>query len=267
MRLFWAILWWWRNSSARGGKLAAAARWELISSLMRNAVKIPARLLLVATMVLGLTQPAGARKGKTDLTQILAQMNVASKKLKTVSANLDYTKVTVLVDDKSTESGQLFFRRGKTTEIRINFEKPENQIIIFKKNNGEIYLPKINQVQEYDLTQKSDLLQQFLLLGFGTDTGELKKSYDVKYVQEEDMEGDTTVQLELTPRRENVSAQISKIQIWISEESWLPTQQKFFQTGGDYLIAHYSGVKVNRMLPGTMFELNAPENAKRVKMN
>ena len=234
---------------------------------MQNVLKTRLLVFLAGSLVLALSPPLSARKGKTDLTQILAQMNVASKKLKTVSANLEYTKVTVVVDDKSTESGQLYFRRGKTTDIRIDFQKPEPRIILFKKNNGEIYLPKINQIQEYDMAQKSDLLQQFLLLGFGTDTAELKKSYEVKYLQEEDMEGETAVQLELTPRRENVATQISKIQIWVSEESWLPMQQKFFQTGGDYSIAHYSGVKVNRVLAGSVFELNAPENAKRVKMN
>ena len=199
-------------------------------------------------------RPPSARKGKhhADLTvtEILSQMNEASKSLKTVSANLEYTKVTVLVDDKSTESGQLFFRKGKTPEIRIDIQKPESKIILFKKNRGEIYLPKINQIQEYDLEQKSDLVQQFLLLGFGTDTNELKKTYDVKYLREEDLADDTTALLELMPRKGNVAAQISKIQIWVSEESWLPTQQKFFEGGGDYLIATYSGVKVNRVLPG-----------------
>jgi len=146
-------------------------------------------------------------------------------------------------------------------------QKPETKIILFKKNRGEIYLPKINQIQEYDLGQKSDLLQQFFLLGFGTDTNELKKNYDVKYLQEEDMEGDTTVQLELTPRKGGGAAQISKIQIWVSEESWLPTQQKFFESDGDYLIAHYTGVRVNRVVPNSKFELDAPSTAKRVKMN
>ena len=159
------------------------------------------------------------------------------------------------------------FAKERRTEIRINIQKPETKVLLFKKNRGEIYLPKINQIQEFDLEQKSDLVQQFLLLGFGTDTNELKKTYDIKYLQEEDLEDDTTVLLELTPRKGNVAAQISKIQIWVSEESWLPAQQKFFETGGDYLIATYSGVKVNRLLPGSTFELNAPDNAKRVKMN
>jgi len=194
-------------------------------------------------------------------------MNEASKRLKTVSANLEYTKVTVLVDDKSTESGQFFYRKGKTTEIRIDIQKPDTKVLLFEKNKGEMYFPKINQIQEYDLAQKSDLVQQFLLLGFGTDTNELKKAHNITYVKEEDLEGDTTVLLELLPRRGSSAAQITKIQLWVNEESWLPAQQEFFQPGGDYLIAHYSGVKVNRVLPGSTFELNAPANAKHVKMN
>jgi outer membrane lipoprotein-sorting protein len=226
------------------------------------------RLLLAGALMLTLAPPAGARKGKhTDLAEILSQMNEKSKHLSTVSASLELTKVTVLVDDKSTQSGQIFFRKGKTPEIRIEFQKPEPKTLLLKKNKGEIYLPKINQIQEYDLGQKSGLVQQFLLLGFGSDTGELKKAYNVKYLQEEDLGRDTTVVLELVPRKSNVATQISKIQLWVNEESWLPAQQKLFESGGDYSTARYSGVVVNRPLPASAFELNAAPGAKRVKMN
>lgn len=230
-----------------------------------GAVRMGLAALLVCTLAL----PAAARRGKrpADLAEIFTNMNSAAKRLKTVSADLTYTTVTVLVDDKSTESGQIFFRKGKTTDIRIVFEKPERKILLFRRNKGEIYLPKINQVQEYDLGQKSDLVQQFLLLGFGTDPGEIRKSYDVKYLQEEQINGEYTVLLEITPRTPSVAAQISKIQMWVSEESWLPVRQKFFESGGDYLVATYSAVKVNFVLPGSDFELNAPSDAKYVKMN
>jgi outer membrane lipoprotein-sorting protein len=225
------------------------------------------RVLLAGAMAFTLAALASGRGKHTDVAEILAQMDKMSKDLASLSANLEYTKVTVLVDDKSTESGQLLFRRGKTTEIRIDIQKPDTKVLLFEKNKGEMYFPKINQIQEYDLAQKSDLVQQFLLLGFGTDTNELKKAHNITYVKEEDLEGDTTVLLELLPRRGSSAAQITKIQLWVNEESWLPAQQEFFQPGGDYLIAHYSGVKVNRVLPGSTFELNAPANAKHVKMN
>src|SRR5579871_2117927 len=236
---------------------------------MQKALRVSGSLILAVIVGLLTALPGLAIRGRhhTDLTEILSQMNEAAKKVHTVQGNLQYTKVTVLVDDKSTESGQIFFRRGKTSDIRIDIQKPEAKNILFRKNHGMMFLPKINQVQEYDLSQKSDLIQQFLLLGFGTDTNELKKSYDIKYLREEDLQGDTTAVLELTPRKGVTTAQITKIEMWISEESWLPAQQKFFEPDGDYLMATYSNVKVNRPLSSSIFELSIPESAKHVKMN
>ncbi len=208
------------------------------------------------------------RKAKMPpaLAEVLSRMDETANRLKTLSANLNYTKVTVLVDDKSTETGQIFFRKSKNPQILINIQKPEAKAILFKKNKAEIFYPKINQIQEYDLEDHSGILQQFLLLGFGTESGELKKTYELKLVGEEELDGDTTALLELTPRKQSIAAELSKIHLWISEESWLPVQQKFFQPGGDYFIARYTAVKVNRWLPASTFQLPAPKDAKRVKM-
>ncbi|MFB3920234.1 MAG: outer membrane lipoprotein carrier protein LolA [Terriglobia bacterium] len=228
-----------------------------------------AAALAVCTMTVVGVAGFAARKGKMppNLSEILSRMNDAAKNLRTVSASLEYTKVTALVNDKSTETGQLFFRKSKSPEIRIDIKKPENKSILFKKDGAEIFLPKINQVQEYNLAGKSGLVEQFLLLGFGTETGELRKNYDVKYLTEEDLDGDTTAVLELTPLAASVQAQIEKIHLWVSEESWIPVQQKFFQPGGDYFLARYTAVVVNRRLPASTFQIKTPADAKRVKMN
>jgi outer membrane lipoprotein-sorting protein len=206
------------------------------------------------------------KKERLDLDQILSHMNDSAKHLRTLSADLEYTKVTVLVNDFSTESGQMYFRNAKSPDILIDFKTPAPKIILFRKDKAEIYQPKINQIQEFDLSKHSHLIQQFLLLGFGTESKEMRKVYEVKYLKEEQLGGDTTALLELTPREESLKAQLSKIQLWISEESWLPVQQKFFEAGGDYSVARYSSVKVNRNLPSSTFQLHAANGAKRVKM-
>jgi outer membrane lipoprotein-sorting protein len=228
------------------------------------------RCAAAAFLAAGACALAGAtpRRKSTafDLKEILTRMNEAGKHLRTVSARLEYTKVTVLVNDRSTEYGQLDFRNGKSPEILLKFEKPDPKVILFKKNKAEIFLPKTNQIQEYDLEKHSDLVQQFLLLGFGSDTNDLTKSYDIKFTGEEQLGGDSAVVLELTPRESKVASQLSKIQLWISEESWLPIQQKFFEPGGDYLLTHYTSVRVNRAMPSSTFRLNAPRDAQRVKM-
>lgn len=207
------------------------------------------------------------RRHKSDFADILSRMNDASKRLKTVTANLDYTTITVAVNDKSTESGEFFLRNPKKPEILIRFEKPDPKVILFKGTKAEIYFPKIKRIQEYDLQRHGDLVQHFLLLGFGTDVADLKKSYDVKFSGEEDLEGETAAVLELTPRDPSVSAQLTKVQIWISEDSWLPIQQKFFEPSGDNLVARYREIKVNRAIPASDFSIRPASGAQRVRMN
>jgi outer membrane lipoprotein-sorting protein len=226
-------------------------------------------LALLAAGIPSRDAAAGPRKGKLPppLSEILSRMNEAAKDLKTISANLEYTKVTVLVDDKSTESGQLFYHKGKNPAIRIEIQKPEAKTVLFSKNKAEIFLPKINQIQEYNLEEQSGLVEQFFLLGFGTESDKLRKDYDFKFLTEEDLDGDTTALLELTPRSEKTTGQLTKIHLWVSEESWLPVQQKFFQPGGDYFVARYTAVRVNRELPPSTFQIPGAKNAKRVKMN
>ena len=104
------------------------------------------------------------------------------------------------------------------------------------------------------------------MLGFGTEISDLKKSYSIKLVGEEVLDGDTTAVLELTPLGEDIAAQLTKVQLWVSEESWIPAQQKFFESDGDYLIARYTSVKVDRQLPPSTFRISAPKDVKRVKM-
>ncbi len=194
-------------------------------------------------------------------------MDDAAVQLKTISAHLTYTTVTVLVNDRATQTGEIFFRKGKRPEVLIKFSKPNAKVILFKKNHAEIYYPQINQIQEYDLERHRDLLQQFLLLGFGTESAQLETSYKVQYLGEKPLSGALTPVLELKPVQADVAAQLSKVDLWISPESWLPVQQEFFESSGDYLIASYSQVRVNIPLDSSVFKIRAKRGTERVKMN
>jgi outer membrane lipoprotein-sorting protein len=233
-----------------------------------------AHLVLLAASLWAVSMPFAAAfprwhrdKASTTLSlqEILSRMDEAGKHLKTLSANLEYTSVTVLVNDRSTESGKIYFRNSRSPEIRIDFTTPAAKQILFRKNKGEMYQPAINQIQEYDLSNHPALVQQFFLLGFGSNVDELKKAYDIKYLKEETLEGNETAVLELTPRSEGVAAQLTKIDLWINEESWVPLQQQFFEPGGDYMIARYSDVQIDRPLSSSLFRIQA-KGAKVIKV-
>ncbi|MGH9344204.1 MAG: LolA family protein, partial [Terriglobia bacterium] len=195
------------------------------------------------------------------------RMDGAAAQLKTVSARLSYTTVTVLVNDRSTQTGELFFHKGKSLEVLVRFLKPDLKVILFKHNRAEIYNPKINQIQEYSLERHADMLQQFLLLGFGAPISNLESSYHLKYLGEKQLGNETTEALELTPVEKSIAAQLTHVDLWVSKESWLPVQQEFFEPSGDYLIASYSEMKVNEHLKRSVFEIHPSGGATRVKMN
>ena len=200
------------------------------------------------------------------LKEVLRRMDEMSGRLKTLSASLQYTRVTVLVGDKSTEYGEIFFRNRKGPQILIQFKDPNGKTVLFGKNKAEIYLPKMNQLQEYDLGDHHGMLEQFLLLGFGTQSDKLQKSYNLKLLGEKELDGDAVVVLELTPKKAEVLDRIQKVTLWVSEESWLPIQQKFHEPSGDYTLAKYGSVKVNRYLPGSKFRIQTQGDVTRLRM-
>ncbi|MGH9350599.1 MAG: LolA family protein [Terriglobia bacterium] len=208
-----------------------------------------------------------ARRAPLSFKQVLARMDDAAGQLKTISAQLSYTTVTVLVNDRSTQTGELFFHKGKSLEVLVRFLKPDLKVILFKHNRAEIYNPKVNQIQEYSLERHANMLQQFLLLGFGTPISNLESSYHLKYLGEKQLRNETTEALELTPVEKSIAAQLTRVDLWVSEESWLPVQQEFFEPSGDYLIASYSEMKVNKRLKRSVFEIHPMGGATRVKMN
>jgi outer membrane lipoprotein-sorting protein len=193
-------------------------------------------------------------------------MDDAAKRVRSVSAQLAYTTVTVIVNDRSTQNGVLYYRKGRRPEVMIQFSGPGAKQILFRKGNAEIYYPTMNQIQEYNLERRQNLLQQFLLLGFGTQTGQLETSYSIHYLGEKKLGNQTTGLLELTPLSKGVAAQLKKIDLWVSEQNWMPIQQQFFEASGDYLIARYSNLKLNPHISPSMFKIKAP-GAQRVKMN
>ena len=192
-------------------------------------------------------------------------MDAAARDFHSLTANVEHIKYTDVVKDTSKETGQLWLRK-KDDKMRIEFAKPDERTILRSGENLSIYNPKINRVEEYNLGKNRSLVDQYLELGFGTRSENLKKTYQVVFIGEQDFDGKKTVLLELTPKSDEVRAQISKVQVWVEESSWLTVQQKFFEAGSaDYLIFHYSDLKKNLKIDESRFKQDWPKNATKIK--
>jgi outer membrane lipoprotein-sorting protein len=206
------------------------------------------------------------RQSREALTWNTVRENLdrEARNFHSLSAKMQRTKVTVVVDDHSTESGDIFVRGDK---MLLQIKEPDPRSILRLGDNLYIYNPGLKRVEEYNLGKNRALVDQFLLLGFGTRGSELEKSYGVKLLREERMADQQVAVLDLIPKSGDVLHQISKIQIWLSETTWLPVQQEFYEAGsGDYSIVRYSNVEANARIPDSTFRQNWPKGTQKVKL-
>lgn len=200
--------------------------------------------------------------GKLTLEYVLSMMDRSAEDFRSLTAAIEHIKYTAVVQDTSTESGEIYVR--KDAKMRIDFQSPDPRTILRNGDNLYIYTPKINRVEEYNIGKNRATADQYLALGFGTRTDTLRRSYAITLTGEEDLDGHKCAVLELVPKSDEVRKQISKIQMWIDESSWLPIQQKFFETSGsgDYFMSHYTKVMKNLKLGDGKFKADWPKGTK-----
>jgi outer membrane lipoprotein-sorting protein len=197
------------------------------------------------------------------LESILRQMDAASKNFHSLAADIERTKVTVVVNDRSTETGTTRVRGDK---MLLQINAPEARTVLRTGDNLYLYTPGLKRVEEFNLGKNRGMVEQFLLLGFGTPGHELQKSYDIKLAGESTIDDRKTVELELTPRSDAVRKHISKFEIWLDLSSCLPLQQEFVETGsGDFSIMKYTHVEKNPNIPDSEFKPHWPKGTEKVK--
>jgi outer membrane lipoprotein-sorting protein len=209
--------------------------------------------------------PVSAAQGPPwTIDSALAMMDKSAQDFHTLTADIEHIKYTDVVKDTSTETGKLWVRRDE--KMRIEFYQPDRRTILRTGDALFVFNPKINRVEEYDLGKNREMVDQYVLLGFGTKSENVKKSYLVTVLGETELDHKKTVQLELTPKSDQMRKQIARIQMWIDEASWLPIQQKFFESGsGDYLIFHYTNVMKNLKIGDNQFKQDWPKGVTRAK--
>jgi outer membrane lipoprotein-sorting protein len=225
-------------------------------------------LLFVFAAIFGLSLALAASNssqnhGALTLDNVLAHLDDSARNFHSLSADVERTKVTVVVNDRSTEAGTILVRGDR---MLLDLKTPDPRTILRNGDNLFIYEPGLKRVEEFNLGKNRGLVDQFLLLGFGTGGKELRRGYGITLVGEVPLDDRKTMELELAPKSDDVLKQFSKIQIWFDESSWLPIQQQLFEAGsGDYMIVRYSKLVRNPSIPDSAFKPRWPKGTEKIK--
>jgi outer membrane lipoprotein-sorting protein len=214
-------------------------------------------LALLASLLLF---PAGA----DTLEDLLTNMDRTAALFRAFSADLRSVQHTAVINEDEVDTGTMLLKRSKR-DIRmlVDLTAPDRKTVALHEHTLEIYYPKMQEVQVWDTGQNDALVQQFLLIGFGTSGKDLVAAYTLRIVGNESIEGQATTRLELIPKSTEVLKNLKKLELWISDADVYPVQQKFYLAAGDYKLVTYTNVKVNPALSDSDLKLKA-KDARRV---
>src|SRR5579864_6817463 len=200
--------------------------------------------------------------------ELLQRLDSAAGRFQSMSATVTYLTHTDVIDENTTETGMVVMKKIAPGEVQglINFTAPNQRTVTFEKRSVQIYFPKINTLQVYDLENHGEQLDKFLMIGFGTSGSELAKDYRMTVLGTEAVKGMPGIQaihLELIPKSAEAREYVQKLELWIPEHGDpYPLREKISEPSGNSRTMSYGDLKINPPLPPEALKLKLPPGVK-----
>lgn len=192
-----------------------------------------------------------------SLDAVFARMDSAAKTFKGLTADISDTGYTAIVDDKKVETGTIKLLEGKNgTRVLLNLKG--GSVISFDGHKVQDYNPTTNLVDEFAVAPNK--VNQYLQLGFGATSAELRANYDITYAGTEQIGNQQTSHIVLIPKSPETRRDLKQAELWIGDNG-LAVQQKIVRPDGDYQLMTYSNMKQGAM-PEKELELKLKPGAK-----
>lgn len=199
-----------------------------------------------------------------NLQKVLSQMDATAANFHSAQADFVWEQYFKVVNDKDSQKGTVYYRRsGKDIQMMADITEPPKSVL-FSEGKVQVYEPKVKRVTTYEAGKNREAVESFLVLGFGGSGRDMLKSFDVKYLGNEQVGGVNAAKLELVPKSDRVRGIFAKIWLWIDPARGVSVQQQFFEPSGDYRLAKYSNLKVNQKIPDNVFKLKTSGDTKFV---
>jgi outer membrane lipoprotein-sorting protein len=203
--------------------------------------------------------------GADTLNDVLARMDRSAETFQGMTANLTQLQHTAIINEDERDSAAVRMKKEKGG-LRgfVEFAEPNRRLIGFQNRQLQVYYPKTNTVDIYDLGKHGAELDQFLLLGFGTSGKDLEKNYNMRVTGSENLNGKPVTRMDLVPKTANAKEYLKKLELWIPTSASYPIQEKIHKNDQDYILIQYSDIKLNPGLTDKDLELSLPAGVSKV---
>jgi len=224
----------------------------------------------ITLLLAGADRRAGANAQPQLLTGILNKMRNANQNLKSLKAEIVQEKINNQIGITDTTYGQLLYKPDPSKSnrrLRINYTKPSQDILAVDGDNFVFYQPRIKQAIKGFTSKvskgKQDGLAQVLAIVLSGSLESASGEYDLSIVKDDEkVNGIVTSLMRAIPKS---NKQFTSIDIWISQQNWIPVRFSATERNGDVTVFTFKNMQVNADLPNSAFNLKLPSGTEILK--
>ncbi len=209
-------------------------------------------------------------KAQNVLGEILRRMDINNKSLQSIRADMTMVKFNPQLNVSDVLAGTTSYlpktpKRGMYVRIdwRTENGRPMEESISLIGDDYEMYRKRVNQVITGKVGKaKNNASVGNALVFMNMSKDQLKQNYTIQFVAEERIKGGTpTAHLLLTPK---TATSYKTAEIWVDADG-MPRQAKVTEMNNDSSTFLFENIKKNDTLNASIFKLQYPSNAKKIK--
>lgn len=232
--------------------------------MMKRTISLAVTAALLM-MTVGIYQNTEAKASTQLLTGVLSKMQTAHRSLRSMRAAMVQQRRNPQIGSTETDYGTFIYKPGGKgkSKLRIDYTKPDQKSVSVVGENLTFYQPRINQVLKTTISKaaKGKTSSYSALVGLDSSLESLTKDYNVEYVKDELVAGKPATRLQLVPK---TGSAFSRIELWVSNEFWLPVQYQMYERNGDSTLVKFTGMEINPSIADAAFNVNIPSGTKIV---
>lgn len=199
------------------------------------------------------------------VSSVMAKLQKNHETLKTLRASISMEKYDARIREKEEYFGSVLYMpgAGKNAFVRLEWNKPQQEILGVINGQYTLYRPRINVVYKGTTGGKGPGEGSEILAMLSMSSAELQNKFQpFQDVREESLgDGVTATHLKLVPLKQ---MSFKYAEVWV-DSAGMPVMTKIVEKNGDATTVRLTRLEKNRTLSRKEFEVNVPSSAKIIK--
>lgn len=221
--------------------------------------------LCLAIIISAAPQQTAHAQGAGLVSSIIKKMDANRRTLSGLRAEVKMEKFNAQFKDSEYSTGAMIYMsdKGKGANVRIDFTKPQQEILSVVEGKYVLYRPRLNMAYVGRADNKNDKAAGALGFSLGMSGQQMRSRFqEPELLGDGDLDGGVHVyHMRLVPKG---GARFKYAEIWV-DDSGMPVQTKWVEASGDSTTIRLYNVQRNAKLSTDSFRFTLPDGVKRVE--